>query len=397
MFLSKRVEKIAVSPTMKIAQQAIEMKLKGIDIIDFSVGEPDFPTPENIKEAAKRAIDSNFTKYTVNAGTVELRNAIAEKLKKDNNLEYSHKNIIVSNGAKHSVFNAIQSMVDSGDEVIIPAPYYVSYPEMVKIAQGNPIFVNTNEETNFKITPNQLKNTITSKTKLFILCSPSNPTGAVYSKGELEELADIIESSNFYILSDEIYEKIIYDDFQFTSIASLSNKIKERTITINGHSKSYSMTGWRIGYTAAEENIINAINKYQSHSTSNASSISQAAALEALIGQQDTVKNCRKEFENRRDLFHEGLISIDGITCYKPKGAFYLFPNVSAFFNRTYNSNNINNSNDLALFLLQEAKVAVVSGTAFGAEGYLRLSYSTSTNNIIEGLKRLKAALALLL
>lgn len=396
MFLSQRVENIVVSPTMKVAQQAIEMKSQGIDIIDFSVGEPDFPTPENIKEAAKRAIDSNFTKYTVNAGTIELRKAIAEKLKNDNFLDYTYKNIIVSNGAKHSVFNTIQSLVDNGDEVIIPTPYYVSYPEMVKIAQGDPIFIKTSEDNNFKITPNQLKAAITPRTKLFILCSPSNPTGTVYTKSELEELADVIENSNFYVLSDEIYEKIVYDNFQFTSIATLSNIIKSKTITINGHSKSYSMTGWRIGYTAAEENIINAINKYQSHSTSNASSISQAAALEALVGQQSSVEFCRKEFEIRRNLFHESLLTIDGITCYKPKGAFYLFPNVSAFFNKSNNSFRINDSNELALYLLQEAKVAVVPGSAFGAEGYLRLSYSTSTKNINEGISRIHNALSML-
>lgn len=383
-----------MSPTMKISQQAIEMKSKGESIIDLSVGEPDFPTPQNIKDAAIRAIQGNFTKYTINSGTIELRTAISEKLKRENGIDYKPNEIIVSSGAKHSIFNAIQSIVDEGDEVIIPAPYYVSYPEMVALANGKSVILNTTEENGFKITTKQLSDAVTPKTKLLILCNPSNPSGSAYTQKELEELAPILEEGNFYILSDEIYEKIIYDDFKFISVASLSEKIKHKTITINGHSKSYSMTGWRIGYAAGPIEVINAMNKIQSHSTSNASSVSQAAALEALNGSQDSVEYSRKEFEKRRNFLYEQLTSINGITCYKPQGAFYLFPNVSSFFGKETKLKRIENSFDLSLYLLNEAKVVVVPGSAFGSEGYLRLSYSTSMENLIEGARRIKDALS---
>lgn len=383
-----------MSLTMKISQQAIEMKSKGESIIDLSVGEPDFPTPQNIKDAAIHAIQGNFTKYTINSGTIELRTAISEKLKRENGIDYKPNEIIVSSGAKHSIFNAIQSIVDEGDEVIIPAPYYVSYPEMVALANGKSVILNTTEENGFKITTKQLSDAVTPKTKLLILCNPSNPSGSAYTQKELEELAPIFEEGNFYILSDEIYEKIIYDDFKFISVASLSEKIKHKTITINGHSKSYSMTGWRIGYAAGPIEVINAMNKIQSHSTSNASSVSQAAALEALNGSQDSVEYSRKEFEKRRNFLYEQLTSINGITCYKPQGAFYLFPNVSSFFGKETKLKRIENSFDLSLYLLNEAKVVVVPGSAFGSEGYLRLSYSTSMENLIEGARRIKDALS---
>lgn len=383
-----------MSPTMKISQQAIEMKSKGESIIDLSVGEPDFPTPQNIKDAAIHAIQGNFTKYTINSGTIELRTAISEKLKRENGIDYKPNEIIVSSGAKHSIFNAIQSIVDEGDEVIIPAPYYVSYPEMVALANGKSVILNTTEENGFKITTKQLSDAVTPKTKLLILCNPSNPSGSAYTQKELEELAPILEEGNFYILSDEIYEKIIYDDFKFISVASLSEKIKHKTITINGHSKSYSMTGWRIGYAAGPIEVINAMNKIQSHSTSNASSVSQAAALEALNGSQDSVEYSRKEFEKRRNFLYEQLTTINGITCYKPQGAFYLFPNVSSFFGKETKLKRIENSFDLSLYLLNEAKVVVVPGSAFGSEGYLRLSYSTSMENLIEGARRIKDALS---
>lgn len=393
MTLSKHINKIGASPTMKIAQAAKELLLNGEDIIDLSVGEPDFPTPKNIKDAAIRAVENNFTKYTVNAGTIELRNAIARKLKDDNGLNYSPNEIIVSAGAKQCVYNAVQAIVYSDDEVIIPAPYYVSYPPIVSMAHGQPIFINTTEETGFKITPKQLKDVITSKTKLLIICNPCNPTGVAYTKNELEELKEILEEGKFYILTDEIYEKIIYDDYKFTSIASLSDKIKNKTIVVNGHSKAYSMTGWRIGYAAGPENIIKAMAKVQSHCTANASSISQAAAVEALNGPQDSVEFMRKEFEFRRNFFHSELYSIKGITCEKPQGAFYLFPNISFYFGKSSGTNKIENSFDLAMYLLNEAKVAVVPGSSFGAEGYIRLSYSTSMENLKEGIIRIKAAL----
>jgi aspartate aminotransferase len=395
--LSKRVNKIGISPTMKIAQQAIEMKAKGEHIIDLSVGEPDFPTPQNIKDAGIKAITENFTKYTVNAGIIDLRKAITEKLKKENGLDYTPNNILVSCGAKHSIFNAVQSIVCDGDEVIISAPYYVSYPEMVTIAHGQSVIIPTIEETGFKLTPEMLRNAITPKTKLLIICNPSNPTGSAYSREELEALAPIIDEHKFYILCDEIYEHVVYDGFKLFSIASLSEKIKERTVTINGHSKSYSMTGWRIGYAAAKEELIQAMSRYQSHATSAASSISQAAALEALLGQQESVESARKEFEQRRNYFHDAITSIKGITCYKPQGAFYLFPKVDYYFNKATHVFNIKKSFDLSMFLLHEAKVATVAGSAFGSEGHLRLSYSTSMENLTEGVKRIKEALSRLI
>jgi aspartate aminotransferase len=394
--LSERVNKIGVSPTMRVAQQAIEMKARGEHVIDLSVGEPDFPTPQNIKDAAIKAINENFTKYTVNAGIIQLREAISRKLQIDNNLEYSPDNIIVSTGAKQSIFNAIQSIVCNDDEVITSSPYYVSYPEIVTLANGRNVIIPTTEETGFKITAEKLKSAITPKTKLLILCNPCNPTGTAYTKQELEELAEIFENGNFYILTDEIYEKLVYDDLAFFSVASLSEKIKAKTVLINGHSKSYSMTGWRLGYAAAPDEIVKAMHKYQSHSTSATCSISQAAGLEALLGQQKTVEEARKEFERRRNYFHSALTSINGLTCYKPQGAFYLFPNVSAFFHKSTHVFKIENSFDLAMYLISEAKVAVVPGSAFGSEGYIRMSYSTSMENLEEGAGRIKEALALL-
>jgi len=392
--LSKRVNKISISPTIKITQQAIEMKSRGENLIDLSVGEPDFPTPQNIKEAAIKSIENNFTKYTINSGIYELRKAISEKLRKENKLEYKPEEIIVSSGAKHSIFNAIMSIVEDDDEVIIPVPYYVSYPHIVTLSNGKPVFIHTDEQTDFKITLEQLKNAVTDKTKLLILCNPSNPTGSLYSRKDFEKLIPILEESEFYILSDEIYEKLIYDDNEFVSIASLSEKIKQKTITINGHSKSYSMTGWRIGYAAGPSEVINAMNKIQSHSTSNASSISQKAALEALTGQQDFIEYSRKEFEKRRNLLYDELTSIKGIKCFKPQGAFYLFPNISYFFGKKTDNGVIQTSFDFALYLLQSEKVVVVPGSAFGAEGYIRLSYSTSQENLMEGARRIKNAIA---
>lgn len=393
MKLSERVDKIIQSPTMKVAQQAIEMKARGEDVIDLTVGEPDFPTPQNIKDAAIKAINNNFTKYTVNTGAIQLREAIVKKLMNDHQLDYSANQIIVSTGAKQSIFNAIQSIVFDGDEVITSSPFYVSYPEMVKIAGGVNVILPTTEETGFKITPQQLKDSITPKTKLFILCNPCNPTGTAYTETELKELADIFETGSFYILTDEIYEKLVYDNFRFFSVAQLSEKIKSKTVLINGHSKSYSMTGWRLGYAAAPVELVNAMNKYQSHSTSAASSISQAAGTEALLGQQASVEDSRKEFERRRNYFHSALTSIEGITCYKPQGAFYLFPNVSKLFGKSAGEMKINNSIDLAMFLLSDSKVATVPGSAFGADGYLRMSYSTSLTNLEEGIKRINESI----
>ncbi|KAF0152286.1 MAG: aspartate aminotransferase [Ignavibacteria bacterium] len=389
MVISKKVREISLSPTMKAAALVKELQTNGEEIIDLTVGEPDFSTPQNIKNAAILALNNNFTKYTNNAGTIELRKAIAKKLELDNGLIYSPEEIIVSAGAKQCIYNAIQSLVCIGDEVIVSSPYYVSYPEMVTLAQGKTIVIPTTEINGFKIKPQSLAEVITEKTKLLILCSPCNPTGTAYTKEELQELIGVIENTNIHILSDEIYEKVVYDDFRVFSAAALNEKTKSKTVTINGHSKSYSMTGWRLGYAAGPQHIISAMGKYQSHSTGNPSSISQAAALEALTGQQESVETARKEFERRRNFLHSELASINGITCYKPEGAFYLFPNISAFFN----SNTIKNSTDLAIHLLNTAKVAVVPGIAFGAEGYIRISYSTSMENLIEGVERIKNAI----
>ncbi len=394
MSVSKRIEKIGVSPTMKVAAKAKEMRAQGLDVIDLSVGEPDFPTPQNIKDAAKKAIDNNFTTYTVNAGIPKLREVIKDKLKKDNNLDYETGNIIVSSGAKHSLFNTIQSIVYVDDEVIIPAPYWVSYPHMVSLADGKSVIIPTTEETGFKITPKQLENVITSNTKVFILCNPSNPTGSAYSKSELQQLAEVLEGSNIYIIADEIYEKLVYDNFEFISFASLSDTIKERTVTINGISKAYSMTGWRLGFAAGPEDVIKGINKIQSHSTSNASSISQHAAIEALSGPQDAVEEMRKEFEERRNFLCDALNLINGVTCHKPEGAFYLFPNVSGLLNTTNGENKIKNSFDLSMYLLNEALIAAVPGSSFGAEGYIRISYANSMENLEKAVERLKSVLA---
>ena len=391
--VSEVANRINESPTMKVSALAKKMKAEGEKVINLSVGEPDFPTPENIKQAAKKAIDENQTRYTLNAGTIDLRKAIAAKLKKDNGLEYDIKNIIVSNGAKHSVFNCILATVNKGEEVIIPAPYWVSYPDMVSIANGTSIIIDTKEENGFKVTPEELERAITPQTKALILCNPSNPTGSAYSRAELEKVAEVCLKHNFYIISDEIYEKLTYGNFQFVSFPTLSEELKKRTLLVNGLSKAYSMTGWRVGYTAGPEDVIQAINKIQSHTTSNAASISQAASLEALCGSQNAVEEMRKEFQKRRDYLYNELTSLEGISCYKPEGAFYLFPNVSAYFNKSNGETTIKDSFDFAMYILSDAKIAAVPGSAFGAEGFLRLSYATSMENLEDAASRLKESL----
>ena len=394
MHTSERVNKIHVSPTMQVAAEAKKMKAEGINVIDLSVGEPDFPTPHNIKEAAKKAIDENQTRYTINAGTIELRKAIAQKLKRDNHLDYHLNEIIVSNGAKQCVYNSILATVNDGDEVIIPAPYWVSYPDMVSMANGKPVFIETKEANGFKLKPAQLESAITPKTKILILCNPSNPTGSAYTKKELEGLAEVIKGKNIFIIADEIYEKLTYGDYKFVSFASISDEMKRRTILVNGVSKTYAMTGWRIGYAAGPEDIIEAINKIQSHSTSNASSVSQAAAIEALAGPQYVISEMLEEFKLRQEYFHRELTSIKGITCYKPEGAFFLFPNVSHYFGKSTDVFKISHSFDFAMHILYEAHIAAVPGSAFGAEGYMRFSYATSMENLKEAILRLKKALS---
>jgi len=390
---SGRVNKIGISPTMKIAAQAMEMKALGEKIIDLSVGEPDFPTPDNIKNAAKSALDLNHTRYTLNQGTIELRNAIVKKLKNKNGVDYLPEETIVSAGAKQSIFNAVQSLVNDGDEVIYASPYYVSYPEMVTLANGRSVVIKTGEAQNFLLTPSQLEEAITPSSKLLILNYPCNPTGSCYTKNELSSIAEIVLKNNLYVISDEIYENLLYDDKEFVCFASLDGEIKKRTVVVNGFSKSYAMTGWRIGYGAGPANIISAMNKIQSHSTSNASSISQAAALEALNGPQSFIQEMRLEYAKRRDFIYEQLKSIEGVTSHKPAGAFYLLPNISNYFKRSHQLFRIENSFDLAMYLLHEAKVATVPGSSFGAEGYIRISYSTSMENLKEAAARIKYAL----
>ncbi|PKL83271.1 MAG: aspartate aminotransferase [Ignavibacteriae bacterium HGW-Ignavibacteriae-3] len=378
---------------MKIAAQAMEMKALGEKIIDLSVGEPDFPTPDNIKNAAKSALDLNHTRYTLNQGTIELRNAIVKKLKNKNGVDYLPEETIVSAGAKQSIFNAVQSLVNDGDEVIYASPYYVSYPEMVTLANGRSVVIKTGEAQNFLLTPSQLEEAITPSSKLLILNYPCNPTGSCYTKNELSSIAEIVLKNNLYVISDEIYENLLYDDKEFVCFASLDGEIKKRTVVVNGFSKSYAMTGWRIGYGAGPANIISAMNKIQSHSTSNASSISQAAALEALNGPQSFIQEMRLEYAKRRDFIYEQLKSIEGVTSHKPAGAFYLLPNISNYFKRSHQLFRIENSFDLAMYLLHEAKVATVPGSSFGAEGYIRISYSTSMENLKEAAARIKYAL----
>ncbi len=391
--LSERIKKIGISPTMKIAAQAISMRAQGIDVVDFSVGEPDFPTPDFIKQAGKKAIDENHTKYTINAGTLALRQAIADYLKKEHRLEYDPAQIVVTNGAKQAIFNVVFSLVAEGDEVLIPAPYWVSYPEMVRLAGGTPVFIEAREENGFKITADQLKNAISANTRAMILCNPSNPTGAAYSERDLRQLAEVLEGEDVFVIADEIYEKLIYDNFHLTSFASLSPKIKEKTIVVNGFSKAFSMTGWRIGYMAGPKEVVDAANKIQSHSTSNASTISQYAALAALQGPSYEINRMVAEFQKRRNYVMQRLNSIPDLHCYEPEGAFYVFPNVSAYFGKEANGHYIRNSYGLAYYLLKEAKVVVVPGAAFGSDKHIRISYSTSMEELEKGLNRITEAL----
>jgi aspartate aminotransferase len=390
MLLSKRVSQISPSATLAITAKAKAMKAEGIEVVDFGSGEPDFDTPKHIKETAQRALDEGFTKYTPTSGISELKEAICKKFRTDNNLEYLPKEILVSCGAKHSLFNAILVLCSDEDEVILPSPYWVSYPEMIKLAGAKPIILNTTQKNNFKITAGQLRKAITQKTKLLILNSPSNPTGSVYSREELEAIAKILIEANMFCLSDEIYEKIIYDNVQHLSIASFGKEIKMLTVVINGVSKSYSMTGWRIGYAAGPEAIIQAMNNLQSHSTSNPTSFCQKGAVAALSGPQEQVGKMVIEFKKRRDYMVERLNKINGISCVKPQGAFYIFADISKIIGRAYKGVVIKDSLSLAEILLSEAKLAVVPGEAFGADKYLRFSYATSMKNIAEGLNHIE-------
>ena len=391
--LSNRAKSLKPSPTLAINAKAKSMQAQGIKVISFGAGEPDFDTPENIKRAAVRAIEEGFTKYTAVGGIDELKDAIIQKFKRDNHLTYKRSEILVSCGGKHSFYNLAQAIFDQGDEVIIPAPYWVSYPPMVALAGASPIIVDTKEEDDFKITPESLKKTVTQKTKALIINSPSNPTGSAYTKKELEKIAEIAISNNFFIISDEIYEKIVYDGFEFVSIASLNEAIKKRTIVVHGVAKTYAMTGWRIGYTAGPEEIISAMSNIQSQSTSNPTSISQKASVEALIGPQDEVRKMVSAFAQRRNYTVDRLNEIQGVSCYKPVGAFYAFPNFSSYYGKSYQGKKIANSTNLADFFLDVARVAVVPGVEFGVDPFERLSFATSMENIREGMDRVEEAL----
>ncbi|MDD2524490.1 MAG: pyridoxal phosphate-dependent aminotransferase [Endomicrobiaceae bacterium] len=393
MYLSKRVQAIQPSPTLAIDAKAKKLKSQGIDVISFGTGEPDFDTPQNIKDFAIDAINKGFTKYCPVAGTVELKNAIINKFKKENNLDYTADEIIVSCGAKHSLYNIFQAIFNEGDEVIIPAPYWVSYPDMALLAGAKPVIIKTEDKNSFKINPNTISNVVTNKTKALILNSPSNPTGSTYTREELEKIAKVCIDNKLLIISDEIYEKLVYDNFKFYSIAEISPEVKAQTLVVNGVSKAFAMTGWRIGYTAGPKEIISAMTKIQSQSTSNPTSISLKAATEALNGPQDSIELMRIEFEKRRNYIVERLNKMGEIECLNPSGAFYVFPNVSKLLGKKYNGKIINTDMELADYLLDQAKVAVVPGTAFGASGYIRLSYATSMENIQKGLDRIESAL----
>lgn len=392
MIISKRANSIKPSPTLAISAKAKKLKNEGVDIINFGIGEPDFDTPQNIKKAAIEAINNGFTKYCPVPGTPELKKAIISKLKEENNLEYLPEEIIVSCGAKHSLYNIFQAIFDPGDEIIIPSPYWVSYPDMAILAGALPVIVGSDDKNNFKITAKQIEHVITSKTKALVLNSPSNPTGNTYTLNELKEIAEICLKHNLLIISDEIYEKLVYDNFKFYSIAQVSKEVQKQTLLVNGVSKAFAMTGWRIGYCAGPKEIISAMTKIQSQSTSNPTSISLKATTEALNGPKDEMEKMRKEFEKRRNYIVEKLNSIKGIKCVKPNGAFYVFPNISNLLGKKYGNKVINTDIELCEYLIDNAKIAVVPGSAFGLPGYIRLSYATSMENIIKGIDRLAEA-----
>ncbi len=390
MAISKRAMGVTPSPTLAISSQAKAMKAKGVDVVSFGAGEPDFDTPDHIKQAAVDALNAGFTKYPLPvAGIPELREAVAEKLRRDNDLDYTPEDVSVGIGGKNSLYALMQAMIDPGDEVIIPAPYWVSYPEMVKLAGGSPAIIDAPEQNGFKLTPAQLDAAINKNTKVFVLNSPSNPTGAVYTPSELEAIAQVLVKHGVPVVSDEIYEQLVYDDVEQRSIASFGPEIKKLTILCNGLSKAYSMTGWRIGYLAGPPDIIGAVNKLQSHSTSGPTSFAQKGAAVALTGSQDAVAAMRAEFDARRGVIVERLNALRGVHCLAPKGAFYAFPNIAELLGTEVAGKRIGGSLDLADVFLSEAHVAVVPGIAFGSDHHMRLSYATSVDQIEKGLARL--------
>lgn len=390
--LSEKNMGISPSVTLAITAKAKKMKADGIDVISFAAGEPDFKTPAHIREAAIDTIEKGLTGYTAASGLPELKQAICHKLRKDNNLEYKPENIVVSNGAKHSLYNTLQAICNPGDEVIVPKPYWVSYPELVKLADAKPVFVEVLESNGFKYDIKTLSEAINSNTKAIILNSPNNPTGTVYTENELIEIAQLAVKNNIYVISDEIYEKLIYDG-KHVSIASFGEEIKDLTIVINGMSKAYAMTGWRIGYLAAKKEIASMITNMQSHATSNPNTIAQYASIAGLKGDQEPINEMVKAFKERRNYMVEKINSIDKLSCRMPEGAFYVMLNISGVIGQDLKGVKINNSMDFAGYLLDHAKVAVIPGAGFGVDNYVRLSYATSIDNIREGLDRIEEAL----
>ncbi|NQY74751.1 MAG: pyridoxal phosphate-dependent aminotransferase [Candidatus Margulisbacteria bacterium] len=389
--LANRVSEIEESITLKITGLAKTLRSEGKNILAFSAGEPDFDTPSHIKESGIRAIQEGKNKYTVASGIPELKEAVCQKLLRDQNLTYSSDQIVISCGAKHSIFNVLMATINPGDEVIVPSPYWVSYPEQIKLFGGQPIILQTTEETGLKITPDQLEKSITPKTKLLILNSPSNPTGMIYSKSEIEALADVVLAHNIWVLSDEIYEHLIYGNNTHFSIAQVSPEMKERTILVNGWSKAYAMTGWRLGFIACNPDLAKAVGKIQSQSTSNPTTCAQWAGITALNGSQKAVNDMKAAFDERRQYTIQTLNTISGITCLEPFGAFYAFPNISQYFGKSAQGGTITDSVTFCQFLLEESLVAVVPGSGFGAEGFIRFSYATSKEAIVEGLNRLRS------
>lgn len=392
--LSQRASRLKPSPTLAIAAKEKELKAQGIDIVGFGAGEPDFNTPDHIKEAAIKAINDNFTRYTPATGIDVLKDAVIDKFKRDNGLVYKRDEVLISCGGKHGLYNLFQAVFQEGDEVIVPAPYWVSYPPMIELAGAKPVIVETAEADNYQITADMLKKVITQKTKGIVLNYPSNPVGSVYSKENLESIGKLAEEHDFYIISDEIYEKLAYDDYKHASIASIDPAFKERTIICHGVSKTYAMTGWRIGFSAGPASIIKAMGNIQSQSTSNPTSVAQMAAVAALNGPQDSIPVMLEAFKARRDYLVAELRSIPGVTCYNPRGAFYVFPNFNAVLGKKYKGTAVDSSAALTAMLLEGFHTAVVPGIEFGKEGYLRLSFATSTEVIRKGIERIKQAVA---
>lgn len=392
MKLSVRAQRLQPSATLTITAKAKALKSQGVDVIGFGAGEPDFDSPEHVKEGGIRAINEGMTKYTGVGGIDELKDAIIHRLKEDHNLEYEKSEIIVSVGAKHTLYNVTQVLFESGDEVIIPAPYWVSYPEQIRLAEAMPVILDTKESEGFKINPQDLKNHINSNTRALILNYPSNPTGATYNEQELRAIVDVAMDAGLIIISDEIYEKIIYNGIKHVPVASLGEDIKKSTILVNGVSKTYSMTGWRIGYAAGDKEVISAMSKLQGQSTSNPTSISQWAAVAAFTGPHQIIEDRTKEFEQRKNYIVQKLNDIPEISCFSPQGAFYVFPNISGYFGKAFNGKVIKDSLDFTEFILEEAKVAVVPGVAFGSDDHVRISYATSMDDIIKGMERITEA-----